>query len=129
MASAMTDLTANRLNWPINARYEILNQVVNSHWDWGGGRPHAESLSDLRELLALDPHFRALVAHGVTDQVTPYFASKMLIDQLPAFGNPDRVRLAVYGGGHMLYLEDASRAALREDARRLIEGEAKAPER
>lgn len=129
MAGAMTDVTANRLNWPVNARYEILNRAVNGHWDWGGGRPHAESLSDLRELLALDPHFRALVAHGVTDQVTPYFASKMLIDQLPAFGDPDRVRLAVYGGGHMFYIQDDSRAALREDARKLIEGEAKPAER
>ena len=129
MAAAMTDVTANRLGWPVNARYEILNRAVNSHWDWDGGRPHAESLSDLRALLALDPRFRALVAHGVTDQVTPYFASKMLIDQLPAFGDPDRVKLAVYGGGHMLYLEDESRAALREDARKLIEGESKPAER
>ncbi len=129
LAAAMTDVTADRLNWPINARYEILNRAVNGRWDWGGGRPHAESLSDLRELLALDPHFRVLVAHGVTDQVTPYFASKMLIDQLPPFGDPDRVRLAVYGGGHMLYLEDESRVALREDARKLILGEGKTAER
>ncbi len=129
VAAAMTEVTATRLNWPVNARYEILNTTVNRHWDWGGGRPHAESVSDLRDLLALDPHFRALVAHGVTDQVTPYFASKMLIDQIPAFGDPGRVKLAVYGGGHMMYLADESRAALREDARKLIEGEAKVPER
>uniref|UniRef100_UPI001FED805E S10 family peptidase n=1 Tax=Beijerinckia sp. L45 TaxID=1641855 RepID=UPI001FED805E len=121
LATAMADVTASRLNWPVNARYEILSMQVNSHWDWGGGRPRAESLSDLREIMALDPHLRVLVAHGVTDQVTPYFTSKMLIDQLPPFGDPDRIHLAVYGGGHMLYLEDASRAALREDARKLIE--------
>jgi hypothetical protein len=38
-------------------------------------------------------------------------------------GNPGRLRLVVYGGGHMLYADDVSRAALREDARKLIEGE------
>ena len=129
VAAAMTEVTATRLNWPVNARYEILNMAVNHRWDWGGGPPHAEAMGDLRDLLALDPHFRALVAHGVTDQVTPYFASKMLIDQIPAFGDPSRVKLAVYGGGHMMYFQDDSRAALREDARKLIAGEAKLPER
>ncbi len=72
--------------------------------------------------MALDPSFRVLVAHGVTDQVTPYFASKLLIDQVPQMGSPNRLRLKVYGGGHMLYFEEKSRAALREDARKLIEG-------
>ena len=125
-ATAMADLDATELKWPVNARYEILNTAVNGQWDWGGGRPRGEAVSDLRQLLALDPDLRVLVAHGVTDQVTPYYASKMLIDQIPAFGDPGRIRLAVYGGGHMLYLDDESRGALREDARRLIQGGAAA---
>lgn len=131
LATAMAHVTADRLKWPINARYEILNGAVNSDWDWGGSRTRAESFSDLKALLALDPNLHVLVAHGITDQVTPYYASKMLIDQLPAFGDPDRIHLAVYGGGHMLYLEDESRAALRDDARKLIAGSAAAaqPER
>ena len=126
LASAMADVTANRLKWPINARYEILSMSVNGKWDWDNGRHPAESMSELGELLALDPRFHALVMHGVTDQVTPYFASKMLIDQVPPYGDPARLRLAVYGGGHMPYLEDDARAAMREDARKLITGEAPA---
>jgi carboxypeptidase C (cathepsin A) len=72
--------------------------------------------------MALDPSLRVLIAHGITDQVTPYFASKLLIDQVPLMGGADRLQLNVYGGGHMLYFDDKSRAALREDARKLIEG-------
>ncbi len=124
MAAAMADVTANKLKWPVQARYEILNLSVNNHWDWDTGRHPAEAMGDLSALLSLDPHFRAIVMHGVTDQVTPYFTSKMLIDQLPAYGDPSRVRLAVYGGGHMPYLDDAPRAAMREDGRKLIEGDA-----
>ena len=123
MGAAMAELTANRLKWPINARYEILNGSVNSQWDWDVGRHSAEAMGDLNTLLALDPRFHALVMHGVADQVTPYYASKMLIDQVPVFGDANRLRLAVYGGGHMPYLEDESRAAMREDARKLIAGE------
>jgi carboxypeptidase C (cathepsin A) len=122
LASAMADLTGNRLGWPVEARYEVLNESVNHAWDWGGGRGHAEALSDLKRAMALDSSLRVLVAHGVTDQVTPYFASKLLLDQAPPMGDPDRLRLKVYGGGHTLYLDDKSRADLREDARMLIEG-------
>ena len=107
----------------MQARYEILNLHVNGSWDWENGRRCAEATGDLATLLSLDPHFHAIVMHGVTDQVTPYYASKMLIDQMPAFGDPSRLRLAVYGGGHMPYIEDEPRAAMREDARKLIAGE------
>jgi carboxypeptidase C (cathepsin A) len=120
LASAMAHLTATKLNWFIDGRYEILNESVNRQWD---GRAHAESLSDLKHVLALDPTFRVLVTHGLTDEVTPYFASKLLLDQIPPIANPQRVRFVVYGGGHMLYADDVSRAALREDARKMIEGE------
>jgi carboxypeptidase C (cathepsin A) len=123
LASAMADLTGNRLGWTVEARYEILNENVNRAWDWGSGRDRTEALSDLKRVMALDPTLRVLVAHGLTDQVTPYFASKVLIDQVPPMGNPDRLRLKAYGGGHMLYLDGKSRAALREDARKLIVGD------
>lgn len=122
LAAAMTEVTATRLGWKIDARYEILNEAVNRHWDWGSGRCRAEALSDLERSLALDPDFRVLVVHGLTDLVTPYFATKLLLDQVPAFGSTDRLRFEVYGGGHMFYFDDKARAAWREDARRLIEG-------
>ena len=79
-------------------------------------------MSDLRRTMGLDSSLRVLVAHGVTDQVTPYFASKLLIDQVPPMGSQERLRLKVYGGGHMFYFDDKSRAEFREDARKLIEG-------
>jgi carboxypeptidase C (cathepsin A) len=122
LASAMADLTANRLGWPIDARYEILNESVNRQWDWGSrGRP--ESLSDVKRALAVDPKLKILVAHGYSDIVTPYFASKLLLAQIAPLGDESRLQLKLYGGGHMLYFEDQSRKALREDARRVIEGE------
>ncbi|WP_174512459.1 S10 family peptidase, partial [Methylocella tundrae] len=122
LASAMADITANRLGWPVDARYEILNESVNRQWDWDGKRDKNQSLSDLKQELAIDPRLRVVVMHGLTDQVTPYFASKLLIDQIPPFGDPDRISLKVYDGGHMPYLRDQSRAAMREDARKLFEG-------
>ena len=93
LGAAITRLTLERLAWPIaDARYVVLNGDVSSRWDFGhGGRTGAEVLSDLRAALALDPTLRALVIHGLYDLVTPYFATKLMLDQLPAYGDPARV--------------------------------------
>jgi carboxypeptidase C (cathepsin A) len=78
-------------------------------------------MRELRSVLALDQRLRVIVAHGYTDLVTPYYESKLLLDQLPAFGDPGRVRLETFPGGHMFYSRDVSRAGLRESARAMIE--------
>jgi hypothetical protein len=54
--------------------------------------------------------------------VTPYFTTKLLLDQLPAYGDGARVKLTVSPGGHMSYLRSDSRKMLRDGARELIEG-------
>ncbi|WP_424360699.1 S10 family peptidase [Methylocystis parvus] len=124
LGAAMTRLVQEKLAWPIgDARYFILNDRIAHRWDYGsGGRANAEVMSDLRDSLALDARLRVVVVHGAADLVTPYFATKLMLDQLPAYGDPERVRLVVTGGGHMPYLYDAGRESLRDAARKLIEG-------
>lgn len=120
LTSAAFELYAHKLNWRPAGSYELLSRDVNREWDFGKSRPSVESMSDIRELLAADPQFRLLVAHGLFDLATPYFASQIRLDQLPTFGARDRVRLAVYPGGHMFYSHDGSRQALRDEARALM---------
>ena len=115
----MTDLYARVLKWRVEEPYQLLNGRVNSRWDWGGGRSTHEIVSNLRSVLANDPRLRVLVTHGATDLVTPYFENQTILDQMPPFASPDRLKLSVYGGGHMFYSRDASRRALRDDAREL----------
>lgn len=120
--SAMTDLLRNRLNWKPEGRYMMFAPDANSSWDWGrGGRARREAVSDLAQALALDPRLRVLVTHGATDLVTPYFETRLVLDQLPETQPPGRVTLNVYRGGHMHYSRDDMRSLLREDARRLVE--------
>ena len=61
-----------------------------------------------------------LVGHGLFDLATPYFGTKMVLDQLPAFATPQRLKLVVYPGGHMFYSRDASRRAFRTEVEALI---------
>ena len=119
LSTAMTDLYARVLNWRVEEPYQLLNGRVSSRWDWDGSRGKHEIVGELRSVLANDPRMRILVAHGASDLVTPYFENQMILDQLPAFASPERLKLSVYGGGHMFYSRDASRRAFREDARAL----------
>ena len=123
LGEAMTKVVAERLKWPIgDARFEVLNDQVAHRWDFGrGGRQNAEAVSDLQQALALDSRLNVSVVHGLSDLVTPYFATKLQLDQLPAYGDAARVQLTVLRGGHMSYLRDDSRKSLHDAARRLIE--------
>ncbi len=121
-SSAITDLYEHKLGWKVDDRYELLNGAVGNAWNWGGGLEAPESITALRQMLALDPRFRVLVSHGLTDVQTPYFATKLELDQIPDYGAPGRLILKVHPGGHMHYSRDDTRKALHDDAKRLIEG-------
>jgi carboxypeptidase C (cathepsin A) len=120
LTSAAVELITRKLNWRPDGSYELLNGSVERAWDFGRGLKPAESISQVREILALDPKLKVLVAHGLFDLATPYFASKILLDQLPAYASPPRVKLAVYPGGHMFYSRDASRQAFRAEAEAIM---------
>ena len=120
LTSAAVDLTKRKLNWKPDGAYELLSRAVERSWDFGRGLNPPESISQLRQILALDPKLKLLVAHGLFDLATPYFGTKILLDQLPAYGSPERVKFVVYPGGHMFYLRDGSRQAFRTEAEALI---------
>ncbi|HEX3116720.1 MAG TPA: peptidase S10 [Bradyrhizobium sp.] len=120
LTSAAVDLTTRRLNWRPDGSYELLNGSVEKAWNFGRGLNPAESISELRKILALDPKLKVLVGHGLFDLATPYFGSKILLDQLPPYATPERVKLVVYPGGHMFYSRDASRQAFRAEAEALM---------
>jgi carboxypeptidase C (cathepsin A) len=121
MTSAMIELYGSKLNYRTDRQYVKMNGEVNRSWIWGNSPSPPESVSDLKEVLALDQRLRVLVAHGYTDFVTPYFASDLILDQLPAYGEAQRVSAIVYPGGHMFYSRDASRKSFREDGLNLVE--------
>lgn len=120
LTSATVDLTARTLNWRPDGPYHLLNGSVERAWDFGGRINPPQSITQLRMILAFDPTLKLLVGHGLFDLATPYFGSKIQLDQLPAYASPDRVKLVVYPGGHMFYSREASRRAFRDEAEALM---------
>ncbi|MBB3266314.1 carboxypeptidase C (cathepsin A) [Azospirillum sp. OGB3] len=101
--------------------FELLSDRVNRGWEWPrSGQPSA--VDDLQTALTLQPALRVLIAHGRTDLITPYMASRWVASRLELpEGQADRVAVTVHEGGHMMYTRAPERAKLAADARALIE--------
>ena len=111
--SAAVDLMTNQVGWKVQARYNLLSYDVNRLWD----RDNSDApVSDLRKAIAADPKMGVLIAHGMDDLSCPYFASRLIIDQMPSFGKAEPAKLALYAGGHMFYSRGDSAAQFRRDA-------------
>jgi carboxypeptidase C (cathepsin A) len=120
--SAVANYLRNDLNFKTEMTYSLLNTDVNRRWEWNGGRggdtrAGASIATDLRDLLSVIPSFRVMIAHGYSDILTPYGASRYVLDHLPPELAKDRAILKVYRGGHMFYTRDEDRRAMFEDAR------------
>jgi carboxypeptidase C (cathepsin A) len=114
---------ADELGVHTDMPYRVLPKEVSQQWNWQGERQHgAEGLamSSLEAALLQQPGTRLLIVNGRHDLVTPYLASRWLVDQLqipPAMRAA--LQLRVYEGGHMVYMRPASRTLLARDAAEL----------
>lgn len=106
----------NELNYKTEVTYKLLADDVTRGWDWGHGRAQIGVENDLRLLLSFDPNFRLLIGHGLTDLVTPFAETQYVLDHMPSLPPAGRVTLKLYRGGHMIYLDPASRKAFTADA-------------
>jgi carboxypeptidase C (cathepsin A) len=110
----MSDFVVNQVGWKADGHYEALSDQVNRDWDHDTVNNDAP-VNDLRRAIAIDPKMAVNIVHGWDDLSCPFFASRLIVDQMPAFGGPDRVQLHMYPGGHMFYARPDSGAALRRD--------------
>ncbi len=132
--AAFDSYAPDALGYRTEEPYRVLSREVSREWNWDAARGGAGglglALSSLEETLLQHPATKLLVANGRYDLVTPYLASRWLVDQL---GLPERVRAAiglrVYEGGHMMYMRPQSRAALAADAADTFASQNAAPSR
>ena len=121
VTSAILDLYGSRLGYRPTAAYQMSNRQALRDWVYPNNPYSMSSIGELRSVLALDPKLKVLVAHGFTDTITPYFGSEMALTQIPVYGDPARLKLSVYPGGHMFYSREASRKAFRAEVAKLLE--------
>jgi carboxypeptidase C (cathepsin A) len=116
--TAMVDFITRTVGWKFDGRYNALSYEVNRLWS-GNEEINKGSVTQLRQSVAIDPKMQVLIAHGWDDLSCPFMASKLIVDQMPLMGDPNRVQVKEYPGGHMFYSRGTSQAALRADVMRV----------
>ena len=116
VTTAMVDFVTRTVGWKVDARYNALSYDVGRLWDRGGDELRRGSVEQLRQSVAADPKLQVMIVHGWNDLSCPFMGSLLTVEQMPIMGDPNRVSVHEFPGGHMFYTRDASRLALRKDA-------------
>lgn len=121
--TAMVDFVTRTVGWKVEARYNALSSEVNRMWDRSRSRgafDGSSAATDLRVAVSTDPKLRVLIAHGWADLSCPFMGSVLTVSQIPNMGDPTRVQVHEYAGGHMYYSRLASSMALRKDVMEMV---------
>ena len=114
MTTAMVDFVTRTVGWKVDARYNALSYEVNRLWD-RDDELRGGSVTQLRQAVAADPKLRVLIVHGWNDLSCPFMGSVLTVNQMPVMGDPTRVAVHEFPGGHMFYTRMSSRMELRKD--------------
>ena len=118
VTTAMVDFITRTVGWKVDARYNALSYDVNRMWDRGEALRRG-SVPELRQAVAADPKLRVLIVHGWNDLSCPFMGSILTVNQMPVMGDPTRVSVREYPGGHMFYTRESSRMNLRKDVQEM----------
>ncbi len=117
--TAMADWITRVVGWKTTARYNALSYDVNQQWTRDRVLERG-STSDLRQAVAADPKLRVLIAHGWDDLSCPFMGSVLTVDEMPVMGDPKRVSVREYPGGHMFYTRPGSQAQFLKDVEAMV---------
>jgi carboxypeptidase C (cathepsin A) len=117
--TAMVDFINRTVGWKTDARYYALSMDVNREWDRQEDLRRG-AVPDLREAVAADPKLRVLIVHGWNDLSCAFMGSVLTVDQMPVMGDPGRVSVHEFPGGHMFYTRAANQVGLHQLAEQMV---------
>ncbi|MBN3792235.1 peptidase S1, partial [Burkholderia sp. Ac-20353] len=114
------------LQYTSTSSFVDLNDQVFNNWDFShidptgankGGGNTLYTAGDLASTMSLNPDLKVLSANGYFDAVTPFHQTELTLKQMPLDPTLKAQNLAIrnYPSGHMIYLNDPSRTALKGD--------------
>ncbi|MCG5072585.1 S10 family peptidase [Paraburkholderia tagetis] len=125
-----------QLKFRSNSSFTDLNDQAFKNWNFGHIDPTGAqkgvdaqgnivlyTAGDLAAVMALNPDLRVLSANGYYDFVTPFYQTVIDLQKMPLVDQKVRNNLSArfYPSGHMVYLDGASRTALKADLAKLYQ--------
>jgi carboxypeptidase C (cathepsin A) len=103
---------ANTLRYTAGSPYLTFNDIVN-RWNFRhDGKAVPDTIPDLAAAMTLNPALKVMSLSGYYDLATPFHQTERDLARLGA--NPN-ITVRNYHSGHMAYLDDAARQALKAD--------------
>lgn len=124
------DYLSTDLKYVSLSNFVDLNDQAFHFWDFShkdptgavqvpdqAGNPTLKVAGDLAATMDAFPFMRVLSANGYYDAVTPFFSTKRTLDAMVTTNPATAGNLMIrnYPSGHMVYLDQASRTALKAD--------------
>lgn len=100
------------LGYTTPSTYTMLSNAIQTWRFLHDGSALPDTIPDLAAAIAQNPRLKVLAVNGYHDVATPFYTTELDLARLGA--NPN-VRVINYMGGHMTYLDDASRAQMKAD--------------
>jgi carboxypeptidase C (cathepsin A) len=82
-----------------------------------GGADSLYTAGDLAAAMELNPYLKVFSANGYYDAVTPFLQTILNFERMPLGGShaPAKLTIRNYESGHMIYLDNKSRSAMKAD--------------
>ena len=110
---AVQDLLPTVLGYGTRSTYLTFTNAID-WWDFRhDGKALPDGVPDLVAAMTLNPGLRVLSLAGTDDVATPFHQTELDLARMPELA--PRITVRNYRGGHMTYLDDASRAAEKAD--------------
>lgn len=111
-AIALGTYLSSDLQYTNPSTYITLSNAIAT-WNFShSGLALPDVIPDLAAALAQNPRLQVIALNGYHDLATPFFETER---DLARLGNVPNLQTTFYRGGHMTYLDDASRAAEKAD--------------
>jgi carboxypeptidase C (cathepsin A) len=92
--------------------YTLLSNAIQTWRFAHDGNALPDTIPDLAAAIAQNPGLRILAVNGYHDVATPFYTTEL---DLARLGPNPNVAVRNYMGGHMTYLDDASRVRMKAD--------------
>lgn len=127
------DYLNTTLKYTSTSSFVDLNDQVFNNWDFShtdptgaakGGGSALYTAGDLAATMTLNPDLKVLSASGYFDAVTPFFQTELTLESMPLDAGLLKTNLITkrYPSGHMIYLDNPSRTAMKGDLATFYDG-------
>jgi carboxypeptidase C (cathepsin A) len=112
-ADAISAYLDGFLGYGHGSDYQVMNNDANENWDFShDGLALPDTIPDLAAAMARNPRLKVVSLNGYHDLATPFYQTELDLARMDAQPN---LWIRHYAGGHMVYLDDASRPREKGD--------------